>query len=156
MKSATESRRRLVRKTIISEEISSQAQLKSILAGAGFEVTQATVSRDLDAVGARKIPNGRGGAAYELVSGNRDLSAARRALAHAIAEFVRAIVPAGNMVVVKVPPGAAQLVAGRIDAAGIEGVLGTVAGDDTLLIVVRENGAAIELARELEELGAEG
>jgi len=156
MKSATESRRRLVRKTIIDEAVSSQAQLRDILSGAGFEVTQATISRDLDAVGARKIPDGRGGGTYELVSGNRDLSVARRALAHAIAEFVRMIVPTGNMVVVKVPPGAAQLVAGRIDAAGLDGVLGTVAGDDTLLIVVRESGVATELARELEELGAEG
>lgn len=156
MKSATESRRRLVRRTITSEPISSQAQLKDILAGAGFDVTQATISRDLDAVGARKIPDGRGGGTYELVSGNRDLSAARRALAHAMAEFARMIVPAGNMVVVKVPPGAAQLVAGRIDAAGLDGVLGTVAGDDTLLVVVPEDGVATKLARELEELGAEG
>jgi transcriptional regulator of arginine metabolism len=68
-------------------------------------------------------------------------------------EFVLSSVTSGNLVVLKVPPGAAQFVASRIDASGIDGVLGTIAGDDTILVVADEIITASQVSRRLE--GAE-
>jgi transcriptional regulator of arginine metabolism len=56
----------------------------------------------------------------------------------AVDEFVESLVTSGNLVVMRVPPGAAQLVASRVDAAGVRGVIGTIAGDDTILVVADE------------------
>jgi len=75
---------------------------------------------------------------------------ARAALAAATDEFVESVTVTGSLVVVKVPPGAANLVAGRIDAAGLTGVLGTVAGDDTMFIAVDDSIGAAAVAAEIE------
>jgi transcriptional regulator of arginine metabolism len=121
---------------ISDQEINNQEQLREVLTENGFAVTQATVSRDLDAVGALKIGDGNGGH-YAIVA-EADLRHRREAwseLRLALDQYMVAIAVAEPLVVVRVPPGAAHLVAGRIDAAAIDGVLGTVAGDDTLLVV---------------------
>lgn len=145
MNGGTSARRRRVREIVASGTVGSQAQLRNLLAEAGFEVTQATVSRDLDAIGAVKVRNGQS-PHYELagrVAGDERLTA----LGQAVSEFVESVATSGNLIVVRVPPGAADLVASRMDAAGIDGVLGTVAGDDTLLVVVEEGvGAASVVA----------
>ena len=75
---------------------------------------------------------------------------ARAALVVATDEFVESVMFTGSLVVVKVPPGAANLVGGRIDAAGLAGVLGTVAGDDTVFIAVDESTGAAAVAAEIE------
>jgi transcriptional regulator of arginine metabolism len=75
------------------------------------------------------------------------------ALGRALAQFAVAITPSGALVVVKTPPGAAQVVAGAIDGAVLGGVLGTVAGDDTLLVVVDEKIGGWRIAKELERIG---
>jgi transcriptional regulator of arginine metabolism len=75
---------------------------------------------------------------------------ARAALAAATDEFVESVMITGPRVVVRVPPGAANLVAGRIDAAGLAGVLGTVAGDDTIFIAVDESTEAAAVAADIE------
>lgn len=137
MRASTASRRRLVRGLISSETISSQDQLRQLLAEAGHRVTQATVSRDLDAVGAIKEPDGHGGGRYRLAASPDD-GPARRALHETVREFVQDVRTSGNLVVVCTPPGAAHLVASRVDAVEFDGVLGTVAGDDTVLIVADE------------------
>lgn len=156
MSPSTAARRRVLRRLLSEHAVSSQQQLVDLLADAGHRVTQATVSRDLDALGAVK-DRGENGQARYLISERPDspLSGrAARGAAEAIAGFVEAIVPSGNLVVMRTPPGAAHLVAGAIDSAGIEGVIGTVAGDDTLIVVASERTGGGRMAETLEHLGA--
>ena len=77
-----------------------------------------------------------------------------QALAHTLAEYAEAITSTGNLVVIKTPPGAAQVVAAAIDGCGIDGIIGTVAGDDTLLIVTHERVGSQQVRQELERIGA--
>ena len=143
----TEARRRLVRSLLDRSSISSQAELQDALAAEGFEVTQATVSRDLDAIGAvRRRKNG----SFVYRMGDQDVTAERSALFQAVDEFVESVAASGNIVILKVPPGAAQFVASRIDAAVVDGVLGTIAGDDTIMVVAGASVGADEVCRRLE------
>lgn len=148
MRVDTNERRRQVRSLLATVHISSQNQLQSLLAERGFEVTQATISRDLDAVGAVRLTK-NGVARYRVV---RDLvagGAAMAALHGAVDEFVESLVASGNLILIKVPPGAAQFVASRIDAAPVDGVLGTIAGDDTILVISEVDAHTEEVARRL-------
>ncbi|MCL1588594.1 MAG: arginine repressor [Actinomycetia bacterium] len=132
MRAETESRRRLMRSILAKEPVASQAELRDALAGGGFDVTQATVSRDLNAIGAGRVKNAAG-VVYRLGPAGTD--AEKASLFQAVDEFVMAVGVSGNLVVLHVPPGAAQFVASRIDAANVDGIMGTIAGDDTILIV---------------------
>ena len=136
MRADTEARRRHIRSIISADEVESQAEILEALARDGFHVTQATVSRDLDAIGASRVRlDGR--PVYRLdgaTATNQDV----RSLIEAVDEFVMSISASANLLVLKVPPGAAQFVASRIDAAGVEGVLGSIAGDDTILVIVSD------------------
>lgn len=150
MSPATASRRRLIRRFISEQDVGSQQDLVRLLDAAGHDVTQATVSRDLDAIGAVKVKLDGGGARYEIPA----VPTGDVELARALADFAESIVPSGNVVVVRTPPGAAHLVAGAIDRATLDDVLGTVAGDDTMLIVAKQPGGGPALAAELERIGA--
>ncbi|MEA3502765.1 MAG: arginine repressor [Actinomycetota bacterium] len=146
--STSEARRRLVTRLVTTEAIESQAQLMKRLAHAGHDVTQATVSRDLEAVGAMKVRDGDG-PQYRI----QDPEEARRArslLATTVNEFVESVGATGPLVVLHVAPGAAHLVAGKIDAADMKGVIGTVAGDDTVFVAVEEAMGAAAVAAEIE------
>ena len=146
--SSTEARRRLVTRLVTTEAIESQAQLRRLLLHAGHDVTQATISRDLEAVGAVKVREDE--TARYRIQDPADRRRARAALAAATTEFVESVTVTGPLVVIKVPPGAANLVAGRIDAAGLTEVLGTVAGDDTVFVAVDESTQAVTVAAEIE------
>jgi transcriptional regulator of arginine metabolism len=135
MRAETESRRRFMRSILVEEAVSSQADLRDALAAGGFEVTQATVSRDLDAIGAARVRNGSG-IVYRIGADSTDEQ--KVALFQAIDEFVESMAISGNLIVLRVPPGAAQFVASRIDAASVDGIVGTIAGDDTILVVADE------------------
>jgi len=151
----TAARRRAIRRIISHNGVGSQAILVEELAGLGFEVTQATVSRDLRELGAIKARDENGKSQYTLPAPDRggDDAATAQALSRLLIEFAETIVPTGNLVLITTPPGAAQVVAGAIDRGAIEGVLGTVAGDDTLLVVVTDEVGGRRVADELEELG---
>ena len=143
--SSTEARRRLVTRLVTTETIESQAQLRRLLSHAGHTVTQATISRDLEAIGAMKVREGD--ISRYRIKDPTEMRRARAALAAATDEFVESVTVTGPFVVVRVPPGAANLLASRIDAAGLTGVLGTVAGDDTLFIAIdQETDAAVVAA----------
>lgn len=146
--SSTEARRRLVTRLVTTEAIESQAQLRRLLVHAGHDVTQATISRDLGAIGAVKVREDH--FARYRIQDPAEMRRARAALAAATDEFVESVTVTGPLVVVRVPPGAANLVAGRIDSAGLAGVLGTVAGDDTVFIAVDESTEAAAIATEIE------
>lgn len=142
-------RRRLIRRLINERSPSNQHELVELLASAGHEVTQATVSRDLEALGAVKVPGGGYAIARAAPAPGQGGSAA-----DAIASFVDEISASANLVVLKTSPGAAQVVAAALDAVTIEGVVGTVAGDDTVLVVATEKLGGQRLAQRLETLGA--
>jgi transcriptional regulator of arginine metabolism len=146
--SSTDARRRLVKRLVATEAIESQAQLRRLLLQAGHDVTQATISRDLETIGAVKVREDEG--PRYRIRDPANLRRARAALAAATDEFVESVMITGPLVVVRVPPGAANLVAGRIDAAGLAGVLGTVAGDDTIFIAVDESTEAAVVAADIE------
>jgi transcriptional regulator of arginine metabolism len=139
-------RRRAIRSLIQERKVVSQAELVDQLRQQGYVVTQATVSRDLAAIGARKL-----GSQYKL---NGAVAGASGLLAQVIGDFVQSIAASGNLVVMKTPPGAAQVVAAAVDAAGLQGVLGTVAGDDTVLVVGSEQTSGRGLKHKLEEIGS--
>ena len=147
MRAETESRRRFMRSILTKESMSSQAELRDALASGGFDVTQATVSRDLDAIGAIRVKNGSG-VVYRVGASGTD--AENVALFQAVDEFVISVVVSGNLVVLHVPPGAAQFVASRIDAAAVDGIAGTIAGDDTILIVADEAMGAEQVSLRLQ------
>jgi transcriptional regulator of arginine metabolism len=146
--SSTEARRRLVSRLVTTESIESQAQLRRLLNHAGHDVTQATISRDLESIGAIKSRDGD--VARYRIQDPDEIHRARSALAIVVNEFVESVVSAGPIVVIHTPPGAAHLVAGRIDAAGMPGVLGTVAGDDTVFAVVDESVGTAAIAADIE------
>ena len=149
---ATAARRRMLRTLVTRRKILNQQQLVELLAEAGFPVTQATVSRDLEAIGAVKstASNGRG---YYIPEGGDD-DEAMDSLRRVLAQFVEEITPSGNLVVLKTPPGAAQVVASAVDGANMIEAVGTVAGDDTVLVVAVEKTGGWRLAKRFEQIGA--
>ncbi|MFQ5555243.1 MAG: arginine repressor [Acidimicrobiia bacterium] len=154
MSPRTATRRRLIRQFVRTATVTSQQQLVEMLEDEGHRVTQATVSRDLDAMGAVKV-RGEDEPHYEIGDDERFAYRERStAAAKAVAEFVESIDHSGNLVVVQTLPGAAHLVAGAIDANGVEGVLGTIAGDDTVLVIATEAIGGRGVAKTLERIGA--
>jgi transcriptional regulator of arginine metabolism len=134
--------------------VHSQAELLGLLVGEGIETTQATVSRDLDELGAIKV---RG--AYVIPDDGspvRGVEGGTGRVARLLGELLTGVDASGNLTVLRTPPGAAQYVASAIDRAGLHDVVGTIAGDDTILVVAREPLSGAELAMRLVNLREEG
>jgi transcriptional regulator of arginine metabolism len=146
---------------IARQPVRSQAELVELLAADGVAVTQATLSRDLEELGAAKVRSADGVAAYHVPAtgsappgrSRADLGPAR--LVRMLADLLIGVEASGNLAVLRTPPGAAQLLASAIDRTGLPDVIGTVAGDDTLLLVARAADGGIALAERLRAL-AEG
>lgn len=141
-------RRRAIAELIRSGRQTSQDELVTELRRRGFAVTQATVSRDLDQLGAVKIRKS-GAVSYALPDALGDSDWAGRQLSSLIAEWARSIEPAGNLVVITTPPGLAHLIGVALDQAELSGVVGTICGDDTIFIATRSARKAIALATSL-------
>lgn len=131
----------LIKKIISSEVISNQDDLQLRLLSMGLEVTQATLSRDLKAMQVMKVSDAKVGYAYRLPSGsilnsgNMDGAPTRL---NFLADGVLGIEFSGNLGVIKTLPGFASSTALAIDEAGCSEILGTIAGDDTILLIIRE------------------
>ncbi len=142
-------RRDLIRELIRLHPPSSQRELVEMLSRRGVRVDQSTVSRDLREMGIIRLPGGRyvlpEGAGGERVVGEGELERGLRT-------YALSLEPSGNLVVVRTPAGNAHALAVIMDRAGHRGVAGTVAGDDTILVVVREGFRASDLAREWKEM----
>ncbi len=125
--------------------VASQEDVTEKLASQGFAVTQATVSRDLDQLGAVKVKRG-GVLTYALPDqiGDSDWAASR--LQRILSEWVQSVETAGNLIVLKTPPGSAHLVALAIDQSNLPEIAGTISGDDTLFLAVRDGVAADAVA----------
>lgn len=149
--SARSRRQRLLAELIRTEMVGSQDQLVERLAAAGLSATQATVSRDLDELGAVKLRRG-GVQAYALPDGvgGRDWSTDR--LKQVLGDWLVSAEAAGPLVVLRTPPGSAHLVGVALDAAPPPGVAGTLAGDDTLFVAVRDSATPRAVAETLREL----
>lgn len=132
--------------------VASQAQLVDLLAAEGIVATQATVSRDLEDLGAVKVRVPGGDTVYAIPQLPRDQAAPEDHLRRVLGEWVVEVGHSGNLVVLRTPPGSAHVVASAIDRAGLDGVVGTVAGDDTLLVVASEGRGGARLARHLSGL----
>lgn len=140
-------RRQAIASLISSEEIASQDDLARRLAEAGVKATQATLSRDLDALGAVKVKRG-GRLAYALPDENGSDWAEGR-LDAIIAEWVIGAEVAGQLIVLRARPGSAHIVGAAIDQAQWPGIAGTIAGDDTLFVAVRDGHDAAAVSRSL-------
>jgi transcriptional regulator of arginine metabolism len=138
----------------MDQHLGSQQQIIELLADAGHHVTQATVSRDLGAIGVVKVRDGDGETHYEIDDHERFASGDAEQLSRSFTQFVESIGHSDNLVVIHTAPGAAHLVASGIDGAGVDGVLGTVAGDDTILVVAEADVGGGELHRRFESIGA--
>jgi len=136
--------------------VTSQTQLARMLAESGVEVTQATLSRDLEELGAVKLRGSDGApASYVLPPENAPLRPAQSAparLTRLLADLLTSAEGSANLAVLRTPPGAAQFLASALDKVGLPGVLGTIAGDDTLLVVSRDPDGGPALADRLRAL----
>ena len=136
---------------ILEEQpVSSQGQLVQLLEAEGIVATQATVSRDLEELGAVKVRIPGGAMAYAIPDFTRERAPSDDHLKRLMGEFVVEVAHSLNLVVLRTPPGSAHVVASALDRASLPDVLGTVAGDDTVIVVTTEAvggaGVAAELA----------
>ena len=141
-----ERRQRAIADLIRSQALASQEELAERLTAQGFAVTQATISRDLEQIGAVKVRRG-GQLSYALPDQVRDAPGPR--LAAVFRDWVRSVDTAGNLVVIRTPPGSAHLVGVALDAAELSEVVGTICGDDTIFVACRTAADGKALARTL-------
>ncbi|WP_018179802.1 arginine repressor [Jongsikchunia kroppenstedtii] len=136
--------------------VRSQTELQSLLAEEGIEATQATLSRDLDELGAVKLRAADGGAGVYVVpedgSPVRGVAGGTDRLSRLLAELLVSTDSSGNLAVLRTPPGAAGYLASALDRANLSEVVGTIAGDDTILVVAREPLTGGQLAELIERL----
>ena len=147
-------RQHLIRELLASHEINSQAQLVGLLAERSVEVTQATVCRDLDELGDAKMRTA-GRTVYAVPEADAPEALPPNTLRRVFSDWVLDVRSSQNIVVLRTPPGSAHVVASAIDRSAVDGVVGTVAGDDTLFIVATEEfgGPAVaEHCRDLADL----
>lgn len=144
MVNSVAARRAKVVALVESGVIYSQLDLVKELKKLGFKVTQATASRDLEEIGAV-----RGSDGYRLQNSSDDSLA--RVLTNE--QLILSVEASGNLVVVRTPPGGAQLLASNLDHSGLKSIIGTIAGDDTVLVVSRKANGGSDLAKELLSVG---
>jgi transcriptional regulator of arginine metabolism len=141
MTASTAQRRRIIQEILTDHEISSQAELRKHLKRKGFRASQPVLSRDLRALGVAKQ-----GGNYQLASGERVTPLTT------LQALLRGVSPVRELVIVHCEPGAASAVARALEAEELEGLVGTVAGDDTILVATGSAVSAREVRRRVEGL----
>jgi len=145
-------RQHRITKLLEDQPVTSQAQLVALLADQGVEATQTTVSRDLDDLGAIKVRLPGGETAYALPELPVHQIAPEDHLRRVLGEWVVEVAHSANVVVLRTPPGSAHVVGSALDRSGLEEVVGTVAGDDTVLVVVDERVGGDVMAAHLRDV----
>ncbi|MBW3087236.1 arginine repressor [Bifidobacterium sp. 82T24] len=144
-----------IEQALLTHVVTSQSQLSGILASQGIEVTQATLSRDLDEINATKVRTSDGSMAYAIAASTRHTTSdtptvsgtkIEQQMSRVLSGLVTSVAAARNLVVVHTPSGAAQYVASVIDKQPIDGILGTIAGDDTVMMICTEDDVAQQRA----------
>jgi transcriptional regulator of arginine metabolism len=146
MRMTKHQRQHRITKLLEAGVVSNQGQLVELLAAEGVEATQTTVSRDLEDLGALKIRLPGGETAYALPELPTQQIAPEDHLRRVLGEWVVELACSANLVVLRTPPGSAHVVASALDRSGLEGVIGTVGGDDTVLVVVEESRGGAQVA----------
>ncbi|MER3453114.1 MAG: arginine repressor [Acidimicrobiia bacterium] len=152
MRVAKAQRQHRIARLLQEHTVTSQAQLVELLAAEGVVASLPTVSRDLEELGAVKVRVPGGETVYAIPELPKDQIAPEEHLRRVMSEWVVEVSHSGNVVVLRTPPGCAHVVASAIDRAGLDGVLGTVAGDDTMIVVASERAGGARVARRLSEL----
>lgn len=145
-------RQQTIARLIGKHPIINQTQLIDLLAAEDILATQATVSRDLDDLGAVKVRIAGGDTVYAIPEYEPNRLAPEDQLRRVMGEWVAEVRYSANLVVLRTPPGCAHVVASALDRSGLEGILGTVAGDDTLMCVAEEGLGGAQLAELLRDL----
>ena len=129
--------------------VTSQSQLVELLAAEGVRVTQATLSRDLDDLGAVKVRVPGGVTVYAIPELAKDRLAPEDHLRRVLGVWVADVAHSANIVVLRTPPGSAHVVGSALDRAGLDDIVGTVAGDDTVIVVAAEKVGGAKVAKRL-------
>ena len=150
MKKSTIQRQRLIADFIDLENVSSQNQLKGLLKKNNIQITQATLSRDLNELGAikKRLKNGR---LIYVLPKNQDNNAQVKIAKKALEDFVLDVEPVSNQVVVKTTTAAAQVIAESIDNLYIDNIVASIAGDNVVLIISTDESKAREVAKTIED-----
>jgi len=146
---ATKSKRQQTILSLVSRErLASQDAIRERLAALGMPATQSTISRDVEELGLARVHD-QGGTRY-VVPGEGTAAAPTNLLRHALQEFALSFTRgAGQLLVVRTPPGAAAALGEAIDRSALADVAGTIAGDNTILVVPRESSTARSVERAL-------
>ena len=145
-------RQQAISKLIARHPVTNQPQLVDLLAEEGIGATQATVSRDLEDLGAVKVRVPGGETVYAIPEYEPARLAPEEQLRRVMGEWVAEVRRSENLVILRTPPGCAHVVASALDRSGMAGLLGTVAGDDTLLCVADAETGGLRLAAHLRDL----
>ena len=144
-------------------EVRSQSELAELLANDGVQVTQGTLSRDLVEIGALRVRSSGGHLVYAVPGegGDRtphvgEFASFEARLARLCGEVLVSAAASANLVVLRTPPGAAQYFASAIDRVGWEAILGTIAGDDTILLITRSPNGGSDIAQQFLIMGRTG
>ncbi len=145
-------RQQTIARLIGARGVTNQPQLVELLADQGIVATQGTVSRDLEDLGAVKVRVPGGETVYAIPEYEPARIAPEDQLRRVMGEWVAEVKRSANLVILRTPPGCAHVVASALDRSGLTGLLGTVAGDDTLLCVAEEDTGGARLADRLRDL----
>lgn len=142
-----------IRELVESRAVGSQEDLRKLLRQRGWDVTQSTLSRDLREMRLARVPGTDGGARYVLTDGGPDLG--RVTLDALLPQLFDRIDGVGELLVLHTAPGGAQTIAFALDSEGWPDLLGTIAGDDTILLICRSAAARDKVARRIRTLAGE-
>jgi transcriptional regulator of arginine metabolism len=145
-------RQHRITKLLEAQAVTSQAQLVALLGEQGVEATQTTVSRDLEDLGAVKVRLPGGDTAYALPELPVHQIAPEDHLRRVLGEWVVEVASSANLVVLRTPPGSAHVVGSALDRSGLDAVIGTVAGDDTVLVIVDDAVGGRAMAARLSDV----
>ncbi len=143
-------RQQAILSLVSRERLSSQEEIRARLQLFGLEATQSTISRDVEELGLARVHDHEG--VRYVVPGEGEAAVPTRLLRHLLEEFALSFVPSGNLLVIRTPPGAASALAEGLDRVGLADVAGTIAGDNTILVVAREGTRARNLERALRQI----
>lgn len=149
MSKLTDQRRSALADLIRSRRPASQEEVAEQLSALGFAVTQATISRDLEQLGAIKVRS-EGRFAYALPQANGAPGGSR--LGNVLRDWARSVAVAGNLVVIKTPPGSGHLIGVALDEAELPDVVGTICGDDTIFVATPGVSEALAVAAQLDAM----
>ena len=145
-------RQQVIVQLLAEQSVRSQSQLVELLKAEGIETTQKTISKDLDELGSVTVRGSGGKIIYAIPELPSEQHLPEDHLKRVMGEWVVDVNSSGNIVMMRTPPGSAHVVASAIDRAGVGTILGTVAGDDTIMVVTNEGSSGSAVADSLREI----